>query len=289
MPKQKKNSGSRNKTSENPKQVVPTGLPKVDLLADLSDDHCDLAAYLRAVSEYVRKSDSLDASRKKAAQIRLSNSLARAFVRDLRVELPTLKNVAIGETKVSGALRTVNADVSETHKLDGLRLAVELKPVNLAVGRAIWNRFGDIRTFAVNLHLKFPFCVVGGVLVIPTYELVGTAESVKALEEEAELSPEGSDQAEAVETGAADQVQSTVGALRKPTIRLIQKAVARLTRAGGRKTEGDAPHLLEGIAVVVYNPDENTIDSQNPPPSSGLRWEEFVKTIAAAYQARFED
>ncbi len=291
MPKQKKNSGSRNKNSksENPKQVVPTGLPNVDLLADLSDDHCDLAAYLTAVSEYVRKSDTLDASRKKAAQIRLSNALARAFVRDLRVELPGLKNVAIGETKVSGALRTVNADVSESHKLDGLRLAVELKPVNLAVGRAIWNRFGDIRTFAVNLHLKFPFCVVGGVLVIPTYELVGTAESVKALEEEAELSPEGSEETEGLETRSADQVQPSLGTARKSTIHLIQKAVARLTRAGGRKTEGDAPHLLEGIAVVVYNPDEDTIDLQTPPPSSGLRWEEFVKTIAAAYQARFED
>jgi len=48
------------------------------------------------------------------------------------------------------------------HELDGLRLAVEIKPVNLAVGRALWNRCGDILAFAVNLYLKFPFAVVRG-------------------------------------------------------------------------------------------------------------------------------
>ena len=60
----------------------------------------------------------------------------------------------------------MKADVSESNALDGLRLAIEIKPINVAVGRAIWNRFGDIRTFAVNLHLKFPFAVAGGVLVL---------------------------------------------------------------------------------------------------------------------------
>ena len=79
-------------------------------------------------------------------------------------------NATAGERDVSGALRTAKADVSEMHHLDGLRLAIELKPVNLAVGRAIWNRFGDIRITAASLHLKFPFAVVGGVLTFPTYE-----------------------------------------------------------------------------------------------------------------------
>ena len=83
------------------------------------------------------------------------------------------------EQKVAGALRTTNPDVSETHHLDGLRVAVEINPINLAVGRAIWN-FGDIRTFSVNLHLKFAFSVIGGVLVIPTYEQTGTKEAAVA-------------------------------------------------------------------------------------------------------------
>lgn len=72
-----------------------------------------------------------------------------------------------GEITVSGALRASQMDVVEMTELDGLKLAVELKPVNLAVGRAIWNRFGDIRVTAVSTHLKYPFAVAGGVLTLP--------------------------------------------------------------------------------------------------------------------------
>jgi hypothetical protein len=144
----------------------------------------------------------------------------------------------------------VKADLSEIHRLDGLRLAVEIKPINLAVGRAIWNRFGDIRTFAVNLHLKFPFAVVGGVLAIPTWE-----------------------------RGEGGQ---------KSTRHLIQRAVSRLIRAGGRRTEGDAAHLLEAIAVVAYDPDSAQLAADLPPLASGLRWDEFINMLVAAYDARFE-
>ena len=111
----------------------------------------------------------------------------------------------------------MKADVSEITETDGLKLAVEIKPVHLAVGRAVWNRFGDIRTFAVNVHLKFPFAVVGGILTLPTTERV--------------------------RSGNDDDWKSTT--------HLIERAVGRFTRAGGRQTEGDAPHLLEGIAVCV--------------------------------------
>jgi hypothetical protein len=70
---------------------------------------------------------------------------------------------------------------------------------------------------------------------------------------------------------------------------LIERAVERLIRAGGRKSEAEAPHLLEGIAVVVYDPETGAIDPDLPKPGSGLRWEEFVTALATSYQARFED
>ena len=229
----------------------PTGLPTVDALATL--DRPTLQDYVRAASEYVRLSQTIGAGPKKAAQLRLSSALGAALLAELKARVPSIGGVA-GETEVAGGLRTVKADVSETHRLDGLRLAVEIKPVNLDVGRAIWNRFGDIRTFAVNLHLKFPFAVVGGVLAIPTYE---------------------------------EQPSATEGA-RRSTLPLITRAVGRLARAGGRGTEADAPHLLEGVAVIVYDPDTETVDATLPPPGSGLRWEEFVAALAAAYEARFE-
>jgi hypothetical protein len=281
--------GSRKKSKKD--DLAPTGIAEIDRLPGL--DHCAIADYIAAVSAYVRGQGTLERGPKKAAQIRLSNALGRALVYDLQAKLPQLKAAIVGERKVAGALRTTNADVSETHELDGLRLAVELKPVNLAVGRAIWNRFGDLRTFAVNLHLKFPFAVVGGVLVIPTYEETGTKAAAEAEATEAEVAESGDsteiDEAEE-EIQMAPPADPPAGLLagQKSTRHLIERAVARLIRAGGRKTEADAAHLLEGIAVVAYDPATGRIDENLPARGSGLRWDEFTDNLAEAYEARFE-
>lgn len=244
-----------------------------------------LQDYLDAVSEYVRRSTELNAKQKKAGQIRLSNGLGKALFLELSERLPNMKHAEYGERVVSGALRTVNADVSEIHPLDGLRLAVELKPVNLAVGRAIWNRFGDIRTFAVNLHLRFPFAVVGGVLVIPTYELRKASKASAEEEHETE-------EAEELERDVAEELGNIAAAAtdpnRKDTRGLITRAVNRLVRAGGRERDSDAPHLLEAIAVVVYDPDTGQLDQELPPKGRGLRWDEFVGDLVRAYESRFE-
>ena len=122
----------------------PTGVDDIDRLAGLSP--CAIQDYVRGVSAYIRGVSTLAAGPKKASQIRLSNALARVLANELGAHVPRLKgNLVTDEQKVAGGLRTANADVSESHYLDGLRLAVELKPINLAVGRAIWNRFGDVR------------------------------------------------------------------------------------------------------------------------------------------------
>lgn len=227
----------------------PTGLPSVDRLATLSSP--TILDYVTAASEYVRMARRLSDGQRKAAQIRLSDALGKALLIELRGRLPNMSPDAVaGEREVSGALRNAKVDITEMHGLDGLRLAVELKPVNLAVGRAIWNRFGDIRMTAVNLHLKFPFAVVGGVLTFPTYE----------------EAPGG----------------------RKSTRHLISRAIMRLERAGGRRTEGDAAYLLEGVGVLVYDPDSGLLDADLSPPSSPLRWENFLSAMANAYLARFD-
>jgi hypothetical protein len=270
---------SRPRKRSKRKEPDPTGVTAIDRLAGLSP--CRIADYIAGVSAYVCEHGSLAAGPKKAAQIRLSGALSRALASDIEDSLPQLRGKLITEERaVAGALRTTNADVSQTHELDGLRLAVELKPVNLAVGRAIWNRFGDIRTFAVNLHLKFPFAVVGGVLVIPTYE----AAKGKPVGEELE---EGDEQ-ELGDDEQEDQPPDPVTG-RKSTVHLIERAIERLVRAGGRRSEAEAPHLLEGIAVVVYDPDTATISLDLPAPGTGLRWEEFVEALVTAYRARFED
>ena len=58
--------------------------------------------------------------------------------------------------------------------------------------------------------------------------------------------------------------------------------IARFVRAGGRRTEGDAPHLLEAIAVVVFDHTTGEIVQELPPAASGLRWEGFIAGLAAA-------
>jgi|SRR5947209_5452326 len=118
------------------KLVEPTGLPLVDGLTGLPrpliDDYCGAAA------EYIRGTSSIGAKKSKAAQIRLSNALAAVTLADLRAAGLDLVNAFAGEREIGGGHRSVKADVSEVSETDGLKLAVEIKPVHLAVGRAIW-------------------------------------------------------------------------------------------------------------------------------------------------------
>lgn len=127
--------------------------------------------------------------------------------------------------------------------------------------------------------------------MIPTYEETGTkAAKTAELGEDAEA--EGEEPGEVIaaikeaEAVAHDEITAPT---RKSTLHLIERAIDRLIRAGGRRSEAEAAHLLEGIAVVVYDPDTGTINPDHPKTASGLRWEEFVSAIVASYRARFED
>jgi len=270
----------------------PTGIDVIDRLSESAQ--CSIEDYVTAVSAYVRASATLTAGAKKAAQIRLSAGLSRALACELVAACPEMTNIEVGEKKVSGALRDSKADLIESKPLDGLRLAVELKPVNLAVGRAIWNRFGDLRVFAVNIHLKFPFAVVGGVLVVPLYEEVGSEAAKKAGNAEAIVEGGQLDPGELMDLASNSAAPGSLGPAgqsngrRRSTVHLIERAIQRLVRAGGRKTEADAAHLLEGIAVVVYDPTTGMIDESLPAPGSGLRWKEFIRDLVTAYRGRFE-
>lgn len=229
-----------------------SGLALCDALSRMPRPH--LADYCSAAAEYIRSASTTTTSQQKIAQVQLSNTLAVITLSDLRDRLGLAMPLAVaGEREVGGGLRSVQADVSEMTPTDGLTLAVEIKPVHLAIGRAVWNRFGDIRTFAVNIHLKFPFAVIGGVMTLPTEERV--------------------------KSGDDERWKSTAG--------LIARAADRFSRAGSRRTEAEAAHLLEGIAVVAFDHRTGVIDPDIPPAGKGLRWEEFIEAIATAYEARF--
>lgn len=230
-----------------------SGLELVDGLRSLRRP--TIADYCLASGAYISNASILSKSQAKSAQLRLSEALSLITLLDLRDAGIPIKDAVAGERTVGGALREVKADVSETTEIDGLKLAIEIKPVHLAVGRAIWNRFGDIRTFAVNIHIKFPFAVVGGIMTVPKAE-----RKVSGKDEEW-----------------------------KDTTHLVQRANLRFQRAGDRQSDSGPPHLLEGIAVVVFDHETGEIDTGIPPAGSGLRWEEFIGRLVESYDARFGD
>jgi hypothetical protein len=166
--------------------------------------------------------------------------------------------------------------------LDGLRIAAEIKPVNLAVGRAVWNRFGDIRAFAVNIHLKFPFAIVAGVIALPTWEWKqGKATSPEHL-------ATSDSEAEPVEDDLDGEIVPASPGSRTSTLHIIDRLVRRLQRTRTRQTEADPPHLLEAVAVIAYDPDTASVLEDVPAVGSGLRWNEVIDTIAELYELRFE-
>ena len=154
------------------------------------------------------------------------------------------------ETTVAGGLRTAQSDVTEAHELDGVRLAVEIKPSYRAVGRAIWNRFGDVRAFAVNIHLKFPFAVVGGVQVLPTWDF--------------------------------DEHGNWVD-----TTSYLRRAARRLDRIRLRETEAEAYHLLEAFLLLAFDPKTGKLAPNIPAPGSPLRLDGFIDAMVKAYDTRF--
>jgi hypothetical protein len=257
-----------------------TGIPEVDALS--LNESPVLDDYIRAVSAYVRGAQSLSRGASKSAQIALSAGLGRCMKKDLVARLPRA-HIHAGELTVAGALRPARADVSEAHQLDGLRIAVEIKPVNLAVGRAVWNRFGDVRAFAVNIHLKFPFAIVVGVIALPTWEWKqGKSASP-------EVVTPGDSEAQPIE----DDLDPEPAAAPAPdgrtsTLHIIDRLVRRLQRSRRRETEADAAHLLEAVAVIAYDPDTSMVLRDVPAVGSGLRWDEVIATIAEMYELRFE-
>lgn len=246
-------------------------VPELDRVVSLEAP--SMTDYIVGASAYVLEGRKLptrgtkDSNSAKAAQTALSRVLGKALAAELAerhrqlvakelgpevLQSPKIHilNPTSGETPVAGGLRTAQSDVTEAHPLDGIRLAVEIKPSYRAIGRAIWNRYGDVRTFAVNLHLKFPFAVVGGIQVLPTIDVEDDGTHID-------------------------------------TRRYIERAARRLSRIRPRGTEADADHLVEAFGLLAFDPLTAELDPEIPPFDSSLRLSEFVDALVRAYDTRF--
>ncbi len=80
-------------------------------------------------------------------------------------------------------------------------------------------------------------------------------------------------------------------ALPRPALQHAQEQalIRTLERLGSRDDELDQHHLAEAISLVIWNPEDGSIDQQSPPTSSGLRLETMHERIYSAYQDRYRN
>jgi hypothetical protein len=114
--------------------------------------------------------NALQPDKKRYSEI-LSAELAKAVARGLRGlgfagVRPT--ETGQGEREFQGGLGPKRVDVSYSDERHGLIMAVSVKTICFApFGKNLKNRFADLCTEAVSLHLRFPYAVICGLFVFP--------------------------------------------------------------------------------------------------------------------------
>jgi hypothetical protein len=108
---------------------------------------------------------------KKRYSERLSAALAIEVGEGLRaVGFPNVKPVrgGRGEKEFQGGLGPKRVDVSYADERHGLLLAVSIKTICFQpYGKNLKNRFGDLCTEAINLHMRFPYSVMCALFAMP--------------------------------------------------------------------------------------------------------------------------
>lgn len=108
---------------------------------------------------------------KKRFAERLSKFLAEEVADGLRqAGFPNVKPLRgqPGEKEFQGGLGTKKVDVSYSDDRHGLMLAISIKSiVSPPFGKNLKNRFGDLCTEAITLHMRFPYSVIGMLFAFP--------------------------------------------------------------------------------------------------------------------------
>jgi hypothetical protein len=114
--------------------------------------------------------DATQAQKKRYSEI-LSSHLAREVAFGLRsVGFPNVKPMrnGPGEKAFQGGLGPKKVDVSFSDEQHGLQLAISIKSINFSpFGKNLKNRFGDLLTEAITLHLRFPYSVICMLFAFP--------------------------------------------------------------------------------------------------------------------------
>lgn len=118
----------------------------------------------------IADSDAPQAAKKRYSEI-LSSRLATEVADGLRSEgFPNVKPArgGPGERAFQGGLGPKKVDVSYANEQHGLLLAVSVKTISFApFGKNLKNRFADLCTEAITLHMRFPYSVVSALFAFP--------------------------------------------------------------------------------------------------------------------------
>lgn len=115
--------------------------------------------------------DSASRAEKKRYSEILSQHLAYKVAEGLRsVGFPKVRPEpeGPGEKAFQGGLGPKKVDVSYADEKHGLILAVSVKSINFApFGKNLMNRFSDLTTESITLHLRFPYSVICAFFAMP--------------------------------------------------------------------------------------------------------------------------
>jgi hypothetical protein len=115
--------------------------------------------------------DAAQAQKKRYSEV-LSARLAAEVADGLRgVGFPNVKPLrgGPGERAFQGGLGPKKVDVAYADEQHGLLLAVSIKSINASpYGKNLKNRFADLCTEAITLHMRFPYAVVCALFAFPT-------------------------------------------------------------------------------------------------------------------------
>jgi hypothetical protein len=164
--------------------------------------------------------DSASQAQKKRYSELLSSHLAEEVADGLRAAgFPGVKPLrgGPGEKAFQGGLGPKKVDVSYADEQHGLLMAVSIKSINFSpYGKNLKNRFGDLCTEAITLHLRFPYAMVCMLFAFPV---------------------------------AADQ-DTTPGR----TISTFQRATKLFATMSGRKEYTDPGEKFEHVTMMLFQP-----------------------------------
>lgn len=199
---------------------------------------------------------SVNQSIKKRYSEVLSDKLAREIAHGLReVGFDNVHPTRDGATEKTfqGGLGPKRVDVSYSNDQNGLLLAVSIKSINFPkYGKNLKNRFGDLLTEAITLHLRFPFSVVCMLFAFP-------------IAANADIGPKGK-------------------------LSTFERARRLFATVSGRKDYTDPGEKFENVTLMLFEPyDEGRVPSVelfDAQTNVSITEEEYFRRLLDIYNTR---